>query len=161
MYQAGVLMRALLLSERLNFPQGHPFFNIKERSWCSKRNEYSPKLLNISYREVEKEQLQRVPWCPSVAQYICSSGNWELSAKVAPASKLLLRTLLQPAVLPSRSLERHCAEISLKTAHFPMHYSTLLQKLTSCGSSYPLQGFFFSFSGFFWCFVPLKCCVLV
>ena len=136
-------------------------FNRKERSWCSKRNEYSPNLLNISYCEVEKEQLQRVPWCPSVAQYICSSGNRELSAKVAPASKLLLRTLLQPAVLPSRSLERHCAEISLKTAHSPIHYSTLLQKLTSCGSSYPLQGFFFLLVEIFWCFVPLKWCVLV
>ena len=124
-------------------------FNRKERSWCSKRNEYSPNLLNISYREVEKEQLQRVLWCPSVAQYICSSGNRELSAKVAPASKLLLRTLLQPAVLPSSSVERHCAEISLKTAHSPIYYSTLLQKLTSCGSSYPLQGFFFLLVEFF------------
>ena len=120
-----------------------------EKSWCSKRNEYSPNLLNISYREVEKKQLQRVPWCPSVAQYICSSGNRELSAKVAPASKLLLRTLLQPAVLPSCSVERHCAEISLKTAHSSIHYSTLLQKLTSCGSSYPLQGFFFLLVDFF------------
>ena len=162
-------MRALPLSERLNFyhalfsiqpfPQEHPFFQQKRKK-LMQQNETNTAQTYWIYLSVKSKRNSCRGYSGAPLWHNTSAapaiGNFRQKLhRLRNCSSALCSNLLYPSC-------SNCAEISLKTALSPIHYSTLLQKLTSCGCSYPLQRILF----FFWwkvfgVLVPLKWCVLV